>query len=132
MMEWLSRLLGPGHFGKAEFVQQDVLHWPFVTLTHVGRGKWILDVYFNPNFPRSNIDKWPTIQLSLMTRADVIKRASDENRLAAERWVKKQKQRRLDVHNSLSKDRQSGHTGNISQCPVCQAAKRGGKPKRTE
>jgi hypothetical protein len=130
MMDWLSRLLGPGHLGKAEVVKQDVFHWPFATLTRVGRGRWTLDVYFNPNFPRSNTAKWPTIHLSLMTQTEVLKRAADENRLAAERWAKKKKQQRIAIHDSLSKDSRSGHRGNISQCPVCQAAKKGGKPKR--
>jgi len=135
-MSWLfdvwDALRGrPGHLGKAKIEDQKIFHWPFVTLTNVGAGKWKLEVYFEPNFPRSSTAKWPTIHLSLMSLKNILRRATEENRRAAERWAKKKKTQRQDEHNEALKNRwSSGHTGHVSTCPVCQETKK--KPNRAK
>jgi hypothetical protein len=118
-LDLLSRMIGPGHIGKATVDEdQSVYHWPFATLTHTGRGRWQLDLYPDPNFPRSSIKY--TIQLGLISRKDAIQRAIDENRIRAEKWVARQRRKRAAAHEESLQDKNSGHTGKFQDCPACQ------------
>lgn len=119
--DWLNRIAGPGHVGKAKVdPTQEVFHWPFVSLIKKPRGQWDMEVYSEPTFPRNPFGLTTVIKLGSLTLKEAWAVAIGRNDQAAQAWMRRKRKKRQQEHEQAAKDRHGGHTGaSFRDCPAC-------------